>query len=113
MLNVEEKVAVNVVKVNSNQNKHIVAPPQCQVKRHMSNLEDEYELVDFRVRSEPVPWNEVKSSDRKTLSKPIMAKSALRNYQEDTTKHPAEEKVCNVTQVRFNVPKNNNKMQSI
>ena len=80
MLHVEEKVAINLIKANSNQNKHIAAPPQCQVERHTSNLEDEYKLVDLRVRGEPVPWNEVKSSNRKTPSKPIMAESTLQNY---------------------------------
>ena len=30
--------------------------PQYQVERHMRKKEEEYELVDFRLRREPIPW---------------------------------------------------------
>ena len=75
MLHVEEKVAIKVIKANSNQNKHIVAPPQCQVERHLSNSEEEFEHVDFRMRRTPDPWNEVREKDTKTANKTIIAKT--------------------------------------
>ena len=112
MLNVDEKVAVKIIKANSNKNKHIVAPLQCQVKRHMSTLEEEYEHINVCTRRIPVPWSEVNVSDTKTASETIMAKSALRNYRKDSTKQRTEvkENICTVTQVRFNMPQKNNKM---
>ena len=95
MFNVEEKVA------NSNQNKHIVAPPQCQVERHLSHSEEEFEHVDFRMRRVPDSWNKVRGKDDKTADKTIVAKSALRNYRNNTTTLPIEEKenFCNTVQV--------------
>ena len=114
MLHVEEKVAIKIIKANLNQNKHIVAPPQCQVERHLSNSEEEFEHVDFRMRRTPDPWSEVGGKHAKTADETIMAKSAMRNYRNDTTTLPAEEKenVCNAKRVRFNMPYNNNRMQS-
>ena len=114
MLHVEEKLAIKIIEANSNQNKHIVAPPRCQVERHLSNLEDAYEHVDFPMRRVPGPWSESNSKTTKTVNASIMAKSALRNYRNDSTKQPLEEKenVRNVKRVQFNEPQNNNKMQS-
>ena len=114
MLHVEEKVAIKIIKAKSNQNKHIVAPPQCQVERHLSNSEEEYEHIDFFTRRIPDQWSEVKGKDTKIASETIMAKSALQNYRNNTTTQPIEEKenARNATRVRFDVPRNNNRMQS-
>ena len=114
MLHVEEKVAIKIIEANLNQNKHIVAPPRCQVERHLSNLEEEYEHIDFHTRRVLDPWNEVRGKYAKTADATIMAKSALRNYRNDTTTLPIVERenVYNAARVRFNIPHNNNRMQS-
>ena len=56
VLDTEEKVAIKIIQTKSNPKEHMVAPLQCQVERHMSKKEKEYELIDFRLRSEPIPW---------------------------------------------------------
>ena len=78
MLDKEDKVAIRIVKEKLNQKHHIVAPPQCQVERHMSKKEEEYKLVDFRSRREPIPWTEARRTEGKTASAPIMAKSTIK-----------------------------------
>ena len=76
----------------------------------MSKKEEEYELVDFRLGREPMPWKEVRSNEGETANAPIMKKSAIKIHFDDTTKLPINKKVCNITRVRMNVPRNNNKM---
>ena len=110
MLDTEEKVATKTIEAKSNPKQHIVAQPQYQMERNMSRKEEECELVDFRLRRESMPWKEVRSTKRKTASAPIMAKNAIKVHFDDTTKQLTEEKVFNVTRVRFNVPQNNKKM---
>ena len=83
MLHTEEKVAIKVIKANSNQRQHIVAPLQYQVERHTVKKEEEYELVDFRLRREPIPWKEVRSTKGKTASAPIIAKSTTKIHFDD------------------------------
>ena len=63
----------------------------------MSKKEEEYKLVDLRLRREPIPWKEVRSNKGKKASAPIMAKGAIKIHFDGTTNQPIEDKVCNVT----------------